>query len=84
MASSLLRCVSGGAGVNGARTTRFIHPFTDLFTLKAARSGTDYRACASRDSGFGRVQNTGVGWSDPTFGQLLVAKRPQGSLQPIT
>ena len=82
-ATSLLRCASGGARVNGARTTRFTHRFTESFTLKAVRSRTDYRACASRDDGFGRGQNTGVGWSDPTFGQLLVAKRPQGSLQPI-
>jgi hypothetical protein len=28
--------------------------------------------------------NTGMGWSDPTFGQMLVAKRPPGSLRPST
>ena len=54
-ATSLLCCASGGARVNGARTTRFTHPFTDLFTVKAVRSHTDYIPCASRDDEFGRV-----------------------------
>jgi len=31
---------------------------------------------------FGQGQNNGVGWSGPTFRHLLVAKKPQGSLQP--
>jgi hypothetical protein len=31
---------------------------------------------------FGRGQDTVLGWSDPGFGQPLVAKRPRGSLQP--
>lgn len=40
------------------------------------------RGCAWRDDQFGRGQNTVLGWSDPTFCHLCVAKRPQGSLQP--
>jgi len=31
---------------------------------------------------FGREQNTGVGWSDPTFAHGSVAKVNRGSLQP--
>jgi hypothetical protein len=41
------------------------------------------RSCAWRDDHFGRGQNTRMGWSDPTFRHLSVAKRPLGSLQPI-
>ena len=36
-----------------------------------------------RDQEFGRGQNTGVGWSDPTFAHGSVAKVTPGSLQPI-
>jgi hypothetical protein len=72
----------GGDMVNGTRTTRFTIPFTPSFTMKAMRTYRNYRGCASRDRGFVRGQNTDLGWSDPTFGQVLVAKRPQGSLQP--
>ena len=31
---------------------------------------------------FGRGQNTGLGWSDPTFGGLQPPKDLVGSLQP--
>jgi hypothetical protein len=40
------------------------------------------RLYVRKNNHFGRGQNTVLGWSDPTFGQMLVAKRPQGSLQP--
>ena len=72
------------ARVNGARERPFTLLFTDPFTLKASISQREHIGCAQHEDGFGRGQNTGLGWSDPIFGQMLVAKRPQGSLQPST
>ncbi len=36
------------------------------------------RSCASRDDQFGRGQNTGLGWSDPTFVHVSVPKVIRG------
>jgi hypothetical protein len=36
------------------------------------------RSCASRDDQFGRGQNTGLGWSDPTFAHVSVPKVIRG------
>src|SRR5258708_34562864 len=36
------------------------------------------RSCASRDDQFGRGQNTGLGWSDPTFVHASVPKVLRG------
>jgi len=36
------------------------------------------RGCASRDDQFGRGQNTGLGWSDPTFVHVSVPKVIRG------
>jgi hypothetical protein len=36
------------------------------------------RSCASRDDRFGRGQNTGLGWSDPTFVHVSVPKVIRG------
>ena len=35
-----------------------------------------------RDEEFGRGQNPGLGWNDPTFGTRCVAKVTVGSFQP--
>jgi excisionase family DNA binding protein len=40
--------------------------------------GRSRRRCASRDDQFGRGQNTGLGWSDPTFVQVSVPKAIRG------
>src|SRR5207302_7842871 len=42
--------------------------------------GTEVAFHATVD--FGHVQNTGMGWSDPTFAHGSVAKVNRGSLQP--
>src|SRR5258708_5659549 len=70
--------------VNGARKARFNLSFTDPFTLRPILSHTELITCARHADEVGRGQNTRLGWSDPAFVQMLVAKRPQGSLQPIT
>jgi hypothetical protein len=62
--------------VNGVRKSRFTVSFTDPFTSKTILSLTEHTSCAKQNDGFGRGQNTGLGWSDPTFGQMLMAKRP--------
>ena len=36
------------------------------------------RSCAGRDDQFGRGQNTGLGWSDPTFVHVSVPKVIRG------
>ncbi len=36
------------------------------------------RSCARRDDQFGRGQNTGLGWSDPTFAHVSVPKVIRG------
>jgi hypothetical protein len=36
------------------------------------------RSCASHDDQFGRGQNTGLGWSDPTFVHVFVPKVTRG------
>lgn len=41
------------------------------------------RDCARRGDQFGHGQNTGLGWSDPTFVHVSVPKQIRGSLQPI-
>jgi hypothetical protein len=46
----------------------------------ASAQGT--RGCAWRDDQFGRGQNTGLGWSDPTLERISVPKVTHGSLQP--
>jgi hypothetical protein len=51
--------------VNGERKARFTVSFTGPFTSKAILSHTEYIACARQDDGFGRGQNSGLGWSDP-------------------
>jgi hypothetical protein len=55
------------------------HPRSHLGD-QASAQGT--RGCAWRDDQFGRGQNTGLGWSDPTFAHVSVAKVNHGSLQP--
>src|SRR6059058_5517430 len=62
---------------------RIITPrFTFRVTPRVTRSCWEHRGCAWRGIGFGRGQNTGMGWSDPTFGSLWLPKRIVGSLQP--
>ena len=73
---------STAARVNGARKARFTVSFTDPFTLKATLSQRKHIDCAQHEDGFGRGQNTGLGWSDPTFGQILAAKRHRGRSSP--
>jgi len=59
---------------------RISHPCVHLDDLASLLTRRGY---AWRDDQFGRGQNTVLGWSDPTFGHLLVA-RLLGSLQPAT
>jgi hypothetical protein len=40
--------------------------------------GRGRRSCAWRDDQFGRGQNTGLGWSDPTFAHVSVPKVIRG------
>ncbi len=54
------------AMVNGKGKTPFTVTFTDPFTLGAMRSHRDFRSCAQRSDEFGRRENTGLGWSDPS------------------
>jgi hypothetical protein len=82
--SEAFHTCSTAARVNGARSARFTLSFTDPFTLKPSISQREQIDCAEHEDGFGRGQNTGLRWSDPTFGQVHVAKRPPGSLQPST
>jgi hypothetical protein len=51
------------------------------FTSAVNGSIEEHRGCARRDIQFGRGQNTGVGWSDPTFGGFQPPKDFVGSLQ---
>ena len=46
------------------------------------RSCWERKGCACHDIQFGHGQNTGLGWSDPTFGHDSVPKVNRGSLQP--
>ena len=52
------------------------------FTSAVNGSIEEHCGCALRDIQFGRGQNTGVGWSDPTFGGFQPPKDFVGSLQP--
>jgi hypothetical protein len=54
-------------GVNGPWKAQFTLWFTDPFTSKAIVSLVEQTSCAPQDDGFGRGQNTGLGWSDPTL-----------------
>jgi hypothetical protein len=49
-------------------------PFTISFTLRVNESVEEHKGCAVHDEEFGRGQNTGMGWNDPTFGPGYVAK----------
>ncbi|MGB2668084.1 MAG: hypothetical protein WAK48_29095 [Candidatus Acidiferrum sp.] len=60
--------------------TRVTVAVTNAVTSDARKTTRD-TAVMNR---IGRGENSGMGWSDPAFGQVLVAKRPQRSLQPIT
>jgi hypothetical protein len=51
------------------------HPSVHLRISRRVRSR---RSCASRDDQFGRGQNTGLGWSDPTFVHVSVPKVVRG------
>jgi hypothetical protein len=66
--------------VNGGRKSMFTVSFTDMFTSKTILSATEHTSCANQDDGFGRGQNTGLGWSDPTS----LPRKPWRSLQPST
>jgi len=77
------RC-STAARVNGARKARFTLSFTDPFTLKASISQKEHIGCAQHEDGFGRGQNTGLGWSDPTLDGLQPPKRRWGRSRPVT
>jgi hypothetical protein len=46
--------------------------------LRISRRVRNRRSCASRDDQFGRGQNTGLGWSDPTFAHVSVPKVTRG------
>jgi hypothetical protein len=59
-------------------------PFTISFTLRVNESVEEHKGCAVHDEEFGRGQNTGMGWNDPTFAHDFVAKMTPGSFQPIT
>ena len=50
--------------------------FTVPFTLVVNGTFDAQQGCAMRDFSFGRGQNTGLGWSDPTFWALSRPKRP--------
>jgi len=50
--------------------------FTVPFTLVVNGTFDAQQGCAMRDFYFGRGQNTGLGWSDPTFWALSRPKRP--------
>jgi hypothetical protein len=49
-------------------------PFTISFTLRVNESVEEHKGCAVHDEEFGRGQNTGMGWNDPTFAHDFVAK----------
>jgi hypothetical protein len=51
------------------------HPFVHLRILGRVPSGSSW---ASGDNHFGRGQNTGLGWSDPTFVHVPVPKVMRG------
>jgi hypothetical protein len=66
--------------VNVGRNTRFTVAFTDPFTLKACET-----TCATEVmNSICARGNHRTGLERPHFGQVLVAKRPHGSLQPKT
>ncbi len=58
---------------------RISHPCVHLDDLASLLTRRGY---VWRDGQFGRGQNIGLGWSDPTFGHLLVAKRYWGRSSP--
>jgi hypothetical protein len=46
--------------------------------LRISRRVRNRRSCASRDDQFWHGQNTGLGWSDPTFAHVSVPKVARG------
>ncbi len=65
--------------VTSARRTRVTVAVTNAVTSDACKTTRDTEVM----NRIGHGENPGMGWSDPAFGQMLIAKRPQGSLQPI-
>ncbi len=57
-----------------------VHRSVHLFGERTLVGSIEVAFPASVD--FGQGQNTGVGWSDPTFGHGSVPKVSRGSLQP--
>ena len=56
-----------------------VHPLVHLSVhVRICRRVRSRRSCASRDDQFGRGQNTGLGWSDPTFVHGSVPKVIRG------
>jgi hypothetical protein len=56
-----------------------VHPIVHfLVHLRILRRVYSRRSCVSRDDRFGRGQNTGLGWSDPTFVHVSVPKVIRG------
>jgi len=64
--------------VTGAWKTHVTLPVTVRVTPGVPRSCWEHSGCAWRDDQFGRGQNTGMGWSDPTS----LPREPWRSLQP--
>jgi len=64
--------------VTGEWKTQITPPFTISFTLRVNESVEEHKGCAVHDEEFGRGQNTGMGWNDPTFGPGSVAKATRG------
>jgi len=64
----------------GERCMKYtVHPLVHLSVhVRISRRVRSRRSCASRDDHFGRGQNTGLGWSDPTFGHGNVPKVIRG------
>jgi hypothetical protein len=64
----------------GERCMKYtVHPLVHLSVhVRISRRVRSRRSCASRDDHFGRGQNTGLGWSDPTFAHVSVPKAIRG------
>jgi hypothetical protein len=57
-----------------------VHPVGHLSVhLRIFGGAQNRRSCACDDDQFGRGQNTGLGWSDPTFVHVSVPKVVRGA-----
>ena len=72
--------ISSNASSEGERCMKHtVHPLVHSSVhLRISRRAQNRRRCAWYDDQFGRGQNTGLGWSDPTFVHVSVPKVIRG------